>query len=56
MLIFSLFSGDTCNRGAPLGALLGAQAMNKKKQIPVNLKNNLIAKEDVMEWIATHQR
>ncbi|XP_060558879.1 uncharacterized protein LOC132719151 isoform X2 [Ruditapes philippinarum] len=39
--------GENCHRGAALGALLGANAINKGKDIPQNLKEGLQAKETV---------
>jgi hypothetical protein len=42
-----LLPGENCHRGAALGALLGANAINKGKDIPQNLKEGLQAKETV---------
>ncbi|XP_053404409.1 uncharacterized protein LOC128558605 isoform X3 [Mercenaria mercenaria] len=39
--------GENCHRGAALGALLGANAINKGKDIPQTLKDGLQAKKTV---------
>ena len=47
-------SGENCHRGAALGALLGAQAINSGKGIPQRFKDGLQAKEDVYKLLQQH--
>lgn len=42
------FPGENCHRGAALGALLGANAINKGRGIPESLKDGLQARSEVI--------